>query len=63
MNPEPLPDDTTEELQRLRARVADLTALLNDPDRLAEHLRYLREIDATADADDYRDRLAAGGDV
>lgn len=51
------------ERDRLKARVAELTALLNDPDRLAEHLLELRVIYAESDAAAEIDRLADGGDA
>jgi hypothetical protein len=51
------------EVNRLNARVAELTSLLNDPDRLAVHALELRAIYAEADADAERDRLADGGDL
>ncbi|MEU6725570.1 hypothetical protein ABZ917_17835 [Nonomuraea wenchangensis] len=51
------------EVERLNARVAELTALLNDPDRLALHALELRAIYAEADADAERDRLADGGEL
>lgn len=47
----------------LRARVTELTALLNDPHRLDEHARELRAIYFEADALAEVDRLAAGGEV
>lgn len=49
--------------KRLRARVGELTALLNDPDRLAEELRELRAILSETALADEADRLADGGDV
>lgn len=52
----------TAENDRLRARRDELTAILNDQDRLTECLRRLREFDAIADADAERDRLGDGGD-
>ena len=51
------------EVERLNARVAELTSLLNDPDRLALHALELRAIYAEADADAERDCLADGGDL
>jgi hypothetical protein len=51
------------EVDRLDARVTELTALLNDPDRLAVHALELRAIYAEADADAERDRLADGGEL
>ncbi|MER7361854.1 hypothetical protein [Nonomuraea wenchangensis] len=51
------------EVDRLTARVAELTALLNDPDRLAGHLLDLRAVLSEADRDAEIDRLADGGDA
>lgn len=56
-------DELLAEVNRLNARVAELTSLLNDPDRLALHALELRAIYAEADADAERDRLADGGDL
>jgi hypothetical protein len=55
--------DLLAEVDRLSARVAELTSLLNDPDRLAAHALELRAIYAEADADAERDRLADGGEL
>jgi hypothetical protein len=51
------------EAERLRVRRGELTSLLNDPDRLADHLMHLRAILSEADRDAEIDRLADGGDV
>lgn len=51
------------EAERLRVRRGELTSLLNDPERLADHLMHLRAILSEADRDAEIDRLADGGDV
>jgi hypothetical protein len=55
--------DWKQEVDRLKGRVAVLTALLNDPARLVEHLRELRAVLSESEANDETDRLAAGGEV
>ena len=55
--------DAQAERDRLRARVSDLTALLNDPDRLAEHASELRSILSGAELAAEADRRATGDDL
>ncbi|GAA2092403.1 hypothetical protein [Actinomadura alba] len=55
--------EAADEVERLRACVVKMAALLTDHDRLVEHTLDLRAFNAMAERDAELERLADGGDV